>query len=76
LPVAHGGRKDWTNIATACVSCNKREGARTPAEAGMTLKRAPRKPHSTPALRGTVGLRRTPDSWRDFLYWNAELENS
>lgn len=74
VPVAQGGRKDWTNIATACVTCNKRKGARTPAEAGMALKRLPRKPVSTPALRVTVGLRRTPASWRDYLYWNAELD--
>lgn len=74
VPVAHGGRKDWTNITTACVTCNKRKGARTPEEAGMRLLRVPRKPGSTPALRVTVGLRRTPESWRSYLYWNAELE--
>ena len=74
VPVAQGGRKDWTNIATACVPCNKRKGARTPEEAGMRLKRPPRKPAPTAALRVTVGLRRVPESWRDYLYWNAELE--
>ena len=35
VPVAQGGRKDWTNIATACVRCNKRKGARTPDEAAL-----------------------------------------
>lgn len=74
VPVAHGGRKDWTNIVTACLTCNTRKGARTPAEAGMTLRRLPRKPASTPALRVTVGLRRTPESWRNWLYWNLELQ--
>ena len=24
----------------------------------------------------TIGLRNAPDSWRDFLYWNAELDES
>lgn len=75
VPVAQGGRKDWTNITTACVPCNKRKGARTPEEAGMQLLREPRKPGSTPAIRVTVGLRRTPENWRSYLYWNAELEN-
>lgn len=75
IPVAQGGRKDWTNIVTACLTCNTRKGARTPEEAGMTLRKLPRKPASTPALRVTVGLRRTPESWRNWLYWNMELES-
>ncbi len=74
VPAAQGGRRDWTNIVTACVPCNVKKGARTPEEAGMTLHRQPRKPTSTPALRVTIGLRRTPASWRSWLYWNAELE--
>lgn len=74
IPAAQGGRKDWTNIVTACLPCNTKKGARTPEEAGLTLRKLPRKPVSTPALRVTVGLRRAPDSWRNWLYWNAELE--
>ena len=74
-PAAQGGARNWTNIVTACVPCNKRKGNRTPAEASMHLKRLPKKPASTPALRVTIGLRRTPESWRDYLYWNAELES-
>lgn len=74
IPAAQGGRKDWLNIVTACLACNTKKGARTPEEAGMTLRKVPRKPASTPALRVVVGLRRTPDSWRNWLYWNAELQ--
>ena len=37
VPVAQGGRKDWENIVTCCVSCNRRKGGRTPVEAGMHL---------------------------------------
>ena len=54
VPVAHGGRKDWENIVTCCVQCNRRKGGRTPGEAGMHLLRAPRRPESTPAIRITV----------------------
>jgi hypothetical protein len=25
-------------------------------------------------LRITIGLRDTPESWRDYLYWNVELD--
>ena len=42
VPVAQGGRKDWENIVTCCVSCNRRKGGRTPAEAGMHLIRVPK----------------------------------
>ena len=37
VPVAQGGRKDWENIVTCCVTCNRRKGGRTPVEAGMHL---------------------------------------
>ena len=33
VPVSQGGRKDWENIVTCCVSCNRRKGGRTPEEA-------------------------------------------
>jgi 5-methylcytosine-specific restriction endonuclease McrA len=35
LPVSRGGRDCWTNVLTACVSCNHRKNDRTPEEAGM-----------------------------------------
>ena len=76
IPVAQGGRKDWENIVTCCISCNRRKGGRTPDQAGMHLVKFPRRPESIPAIRITIGLRNAPDSWRDFLYWNAELDES
>ena len=76
MPVAQGGRKDWENIVTSCVTCNRRKGGRTPEEAGMRLIRLPRRPVSVPAVRITIGLRNAPESWRDYLYWNVELDES
>jgi 5-methylcytosine-specific restriction endonuclease McrA len=75
VPVAHGGRKDWENIVTCCISCNRAKGGRTPGQAGMRLVRTPRRPESLPALRITIGFRRAPESWRDYLYWNVELDD-
>jgi 5-methylcytosine-specific restriction endonuclease McrA len=74
VPQAEGGRRGWDNIATACVPCNRRKGARTPQAAGMHLRRAPRRPAPSPVFRLTLGLRKTPERWRDYLYWNAALE--
>ena len=75
MPVAQGGRKDWENIVTCCITCNRRKGGRTPEQAGMHLIRHPRRPERAPALRITIGLRNTPESWRDYLYWNVELDD-
>lgn len=75
-PVARGGGKDWENIVTCCIACNRKKGGRTPAEAGMQLVRMPRRPVRAPAVRITVGLRNAPESWRDYLYWNVELDDS
>lgn len=74
IPEAQGGGKSWDNIVTACFTCNTKKGARTPAEAGMTLRRQPRAPH--PSLRVVVGIRKAPTSWLSFLYWHAELEQT
>jgi 5-methylcytosine-specific restriction endonuclease McrA len=76
VPVAQGGRKDWENIVTCCITCNRKKGGRTPAEAGMRLIRVPRRPERAPAIRIAVGLRNAPDSWRDYFYWNMELDET
>ncbi len=74
VPVAQGGRKDWENIVSSCITCNRRKGGRTPAEAKMRLIRNPRRPSRAPAIRLTIGWRNAPESWRDYLYWNVELD--
>jgi 5-methylcytosine-specific restriction endonuclease McrA len=76
VPVAQGGRKDWENIVTCCITCNRRKGGRTPEQAGMRLIRHPKRPDRAPAVRITFGLRNAPDSWRDYVYWNVELDDS
>jgi 5-methylcytosine-specific restriction endonuclease McrA len=35
VPVAQVGRKDWGNIVTGCITCNRKNGRRTPTEAGI-----------------------------------------
>lgn len=73
-PEALGGKRTWENIVTCCVPCNRRKGHRTLAEAGLTLRKKPVKPAPSPVFRVTLGLKQTPDSWRDYLYWNVTLE--
>lgn len=39
-----GSPTQWANIVTACVSCNRKKGNRTPKQANMPLKNLPSKP--------------------------------
>ena len=49
------------------VDCAKRR--RPEAELRKQLDKAP-------AIRITFGIRNAPESWRDYLYWNMELDES
>ncbi len=76
VPRARGGVTSWENVVAACARCNLRKGARSPARAGMSLRRPPRRP-SAEELRN-IGRKFPPnhlhETWMDFLYWDAELE--
>jgi len=76
VPRAQGGRTTWDNVATACAPCNLRKGGRTPTQARMSLNR---KPHRPTSWQLQENGRRFPPyylhaSWRDYLYWDVELE--
>lgn len=72
----------WENVTTACQPCNLRKADRTPAQAGMNLRRLPKVPHAMDLLRMTLTRVHVPDEWKDFLpagsewreYWTAELD--
>ena len=79
VPRSRKGTTCWGNIALAHASCNGAKGARTLAEAGLTL----RVPLRTPSERDLVlarirtGYREPPAAWRSFIehaYWHVPLE--
>ena len=76
-PRSRGGRTTWANVVTACSRCNIRKSNRTPQEANMIPQRAPAVP-STWQLREN-GRAFPPNflhrDWRDYLYWDSELES-
>lgn len=74
IPKSQGGDSSWENVVTSCLDCNSHKGGRTPRQAGMKLRKIPKRPKWNMSLRITIGLRQTPDSWRDYLYWNIELD--
>jgi 5-methylcytosine-specific restriction endonuclease McrA len=45
VPRTLAGADRWENVATACLACNQRKGARTPHQAGMRLLAVPYAPN-------------------------------
>ncbi len=45
VPLSRGGGNEWTNVVTACSSCNTRKGNHLPDECGMHPLRQPHEPH-------------------------------
>ena len=71
FPVSKGGEKSWTNIVTACKSCNQKKGDKTPQQAGMPLKSPPREPGWLPTLHLEIKIQTAPESWRDYLFFSS-----
>jgi 5-methylcytosine-specific restriction endonuclease McrA len=78
IPRSRGGRTEWGNVVTACEPCNLRKGHRLPNESGLYPLRPPYPP-TTYELQEN-GRSFPPnylhESWRDFLYWDSELDPS
>jgi 5-methylcytosine-specific restriction endonuclease McrA len=76
IPRARGGRTVWENVVAACAPCNLRKGHRMPGEAGVRPFRKPRQPSNYDLQES--GRSFPPnflhESWRDFLYWDTELD--
>ncbi len=45
VPLSRGGRDRWSNVISACRSCNTRKGNRMPEEAGLSLLAIPYVPN-------------------------------
>ena len=78
IPRSRGGDTRWTNVVTACSPCNLRKGNKMPKKSGVYPLRKPQQP-TTYKLQEN-GRAFPPNhlhhSWRDFLYWDTELESS
>ena len=76
IPKARGGRTSWSNVVAACEPCNLRKGSLMPEEAHMMPLTTPSQP--TVRMLQAHGRAYPPnflhESWRDFLYWDSELE--
>ena len=76
LPRSRGGITNWSNVVTACSSCNVQKGGRLLIQSGMILNQIPYKPTTEDLHKN--GKNFPPNflhkSWMDYLYWDVELE--
>ena len=76
VPRSKGGITSWENVVAACSRCNLKKGSKSLRQAGLSLRRTPRRPASE-ELRNQ-GRKFPPnhlhETWLDFLYWDAELQ--
>ena len=77
VPRSKGGKTVWANVVTACSYCNLLKGNRLPGQSGMYPRHRPVQPSSF--MLQENGRAFPPnylhDSWRDYLYWDTELES-
>ena len=77
IPKSRGGKTSWTNIVTACRSCNMRKGDKLPSTSKMFPRVEPRQPDMFELQ--DKGRKFPPNflhkSWGDFLYWDSELDS-
>ena len=76
VPRSRGGRTTWENVVAACATCNLRKGGRASAECRMYPRRTARIPtvHELHARGRAFPPNYLHQSWRDYLYWDTELE--
>ncbi len=66
IPRSRGGAHSWTNLVSACPSCNRRKGGKTLEEARMKLLNKPVEPRATFANLFGIYLQDNQD-WKQFV---------
>ena len=66
-PRSRGGADSWENLVISCRSCNLKKGRRTPAEAGMSLLKEPKRPRWSTAKQISMVMREPFEEWQPFL---------
>ncbi len=66
IPRDRGGQTSWENVVSSCLRCNARKANRLPHEAGMRLRRKPRRPQWRPFVSVAAGDG-VEESWRHFI---------
>ena len=77
IPRCLNGKTAWENVVSACMSCNLTKGRKLLKNTNMKIKKIPTSPTSIQLQNN--GRNFPPnylhESWRDYLYWDTELQN-
>ena len=77
VPKCLNGKTTWENVVSACTSCNLKKGRKLIQNTDMKLFKKPLRPSSMQLQNN--GRNFPPnflhETWRDYLYWDTELEN-
>lgn len=66
VPRHRNGPHTWTNLVTACPTCNRKKGGRNPQEAGMHILREPKEP--SPSAMYLFGQHlESNEEWRRYI---------
>lgn len=76
IPKSRGGVTCWDNVVAACAPCNLHKGGRLPEECHMIPRHRPRMPTVFELQENGRAFppNHLHESWRDYLYWDTELE--
>ncbi len=76
IPRSRGGRTTWENVVTACAECNIVKSNRWPRSGSMVPIHPPSEPttHELQERGRAYPPNHLHESWRDFLYWDSELQ--
>lgn len=83
IPRSAGGLTTWTNILSACVTCNTRKRNSMPNYSGrkggngsLRPLKPPRRPTTVELLKSGLEFldAETRESFQNWLYWSVELE--
>lgn len=67
IPVSTGGKLGWDNIVICCEPCNFKKANKTLKQAGMKLKKLPKKPKWE--LKYSIKTSKVdPDDWKSYLW--------
>jgi len=74
VPLSRGGRDLWSNVVTACRTCNNLKGNKLPRECNLRLQDSPRTPTSLTFLHimRQQGERRLV--WRKYLFFEQQWD--
>ena len=77
VPKSRGGKTTWENVVSACTNCNFKKGDRILLETDMHLLKFPYQPSAQELHKNGKNFPSNylHKSWRDYLYWDSELEN-